>query len=78
MNRISCTANSATKDLFPQAFGSPTSIEAKTKMDRQEASLRKMVRRARAQFNCHPASPSSLEDLTPDYIRTNAGETFLL
>ena len=62
MKKNAGTTNSTTKDLFTQAVGSLTSSEVKTKVDRQEASLHKMVRRAQAQFNCNPTSPSSLED----------------
>ena len=68
-----------TKHLVADAVG-PLSFEALPKLNCQQASLAKMARTARTRANRHPVAPRSLEDLvlTPDYIRTNNGETFLL
>ena len=51
-----------------------------SKLNCQQESLAKMARITRTKVMRHPVAPRSLANLvlTPDYIRTNGGETFLL
>ena len=66
-------------DLPTNVVG-PLSFEAISKLNCQQESLAKMARIARTKVMRHPVAPRSLTNLvlTPDYIRTNDGETFLL
>ncbi|XP_063693709.1 uncharacterized protein LOC134825463 [Bolinopsis microptera] len=79
MKRKASDTDLPTKHLIAEAVG-PLSFEAMSKLNCQQESLAKMARTARTKAMRHPIAPRSLADLvlTPDYIRTNSGETFLL
>ena len=79
MKRKASDTDLPTKHLVADAVG-PLSFEALSQLNCQQASLAKMASTTRTKANRHPVAPRSLEDLvlTPDYIRTNKGETFLL
>ena len=79
MKRKASDTDLPTKHLIADAVG-PLSFEAMSKLNCQQESLAKMAHTARTKVMRHPVAPRSLADLvlTPDYIRTNNGETLLL